>query len=215
MGNRFFKGKNSSYKSGSSTPTNAGSSSSKMGPQSTPPQLDERPRHQGSILGLSCVEDKLISCSDDNTLVISSATASNGTISQLVGHKRAVNRVVGFEKGLKSGKFMCWSASRDLSLRCVSLPFSSLSLPLCLTSFCSLFSSVVHLFLHFIFLPSFSPPTYVRRGFPVNDDIGTPFVSVGSIHRVMHQDYRGGSLPEHRCHRCQPQRHVRRVFRIT
>ena len=99
-----------------------------MGPQSTLPQPEERPRHQGSILGLSCIEDKLISCSDDNNLVVSSATASNEKITQLVGHKRAVNRVVGFEHGLKSGKFMCWSVSRDLSLRCVSFPFLPLSI---------------------------------------------------------------------------------------
>ena len=165
MGNRFFKGKYSSYKSSSSTP-------SKTGLQSPPPIPDERPRHQGSILGLSCIEDKLITCSDDNTLVVSSATASNGTTSQLVGHKRAVNRVVGFEHGLKSGKLMCWSASRDLSLRCVSFTFSSLSSLTSLSSYFSLYFSDSLRYFPYSLPPSLPPMSNIYHD---NNNDGTVF----------------------------------------
>lgn len=88
---------------------------------------NEKPVHEGVILGLSVIENKIISCSDDKTIAVSpwinssplqKTTEKFNEICHLKGHNRAVNRVVGFENN--SHSLMCWSASRDLSLRCVS-----------------------------------------------------------------------------------------------
>jgi hypothetical protein len=81
------------------------------------------PRHEGSVLGLAAIGDKLISCADDKLLAVSS-WIKDGKIppkkscAYLKGHGKAVNRVVAFTDA--SGTALSWSASRDLSIRCVS-----------------------------------------------------------------------------------------------
>ena len=118
MGNKLFKSKSKKFeynKESGASSSGAGGTSS----QPTSGSTTDSPRHKGSILGTSCIDDRLISCSDDNTLIVSSAgTKGTGPFTQLIGHKRAVNRVVGF-KHPSNGTSMCWSASRDLSIRCV------------------------------------------------------------------------------------------------
>lgn len=85
----------------------------------------ERSRHSGAILGLTIVGDQIISCSDDKTIAISKwtprskRTDSYDEISYLTGHSRAVNRVAASRSSSQDS--VCWTASRDLSIRCVSL----------------------------------------------------------------------------------------------
>lgn len=79
-------------------------------------------RHVGAILNLSSIDDKIISCSDDKAIAVSGWDLDgkgNQHISYLTGHTKAVNRVVGFKNS--SNDLMCWSASRDLSIRCWNL----------------------------------------------------------------------------------------------
>ena len=84
----------------------------------------EKSRHAGSILGLATIDDKIITCSDDKNIAVSKwlRTGENPLqsteISYLIGHTRAVNRVAAFNT--IAGNPMCWTASRDLSIRCVS-----------------------------------------------------------------------------------------------
>ena len=88
----------------------------------------EKPRHLGSILGLSSIDEQIFSCSDDKSVVVSSwdyASHSKNVnesrdLTILRGHSRAVNCVTSFRD--LSGSYKCWTASRDLSVKCVSTP---------------------------------------------------------------------------------------------
>ena len=86
--------------------------------------IQEKSRHAGSILALATIDDKIITCSDDKTIAVSKWMRTDENplqsteISSLIGHTRAVNRVATFSTF--AGNPMCWTASRDLSIRCVS-----------------------------------------------------------------------------------------------
>lgn len=80
----------------------------------------EKSRHAGAILNLSLIDDKVISCSDDKIIAVSGWNFDGKQhVSYLTGHSRAVNRVAGFKNS--SNDLMCWSASRDLSIKCWNL----------------------------------------------------------------------------------------------
>jgi WD40 repeat protein len=87
----------------------------------------EKLRHTGSILGLSSIGEQIFSCSDDKSVVVSSWDYASNTKSAneprdltiLRGHSRAVNCVTSFRD--LSGFSKCWTASRDLSVKCVSM----------------------------------------------------------------------------------------------
>ena len=83
----------------------------------------EKSRHAGSILGLATISNQIITCSDDKTIGVSKfdlldkSTISSKAVRYHTGHERAINRVVAFENS--SGNPSCWTASRDLSIKCV------------------------------------------------------------------------------------------------
>lgn len=85
-------------------------------------------RQSGAILGLSSIAGKLLTCSDDKTVAVSlwnypsplHTSPNHEGVSILTGHKKAVNRVTAFKD--TNGNLKCWTASRDLSLKCVSEP---------------------------------------------------------------------------------------------
>lgn len=87
-------------------------------------RMTGKSRHAGSILGIATIDDKIITCGDDKAIAVSkwASTKENSLqsagISYLSGHSRAVNRVAIFHT--VAGNPMCWTASRDLSIRCVS-----------------------------------------------------------------------------------------------
>ena len=84
-------------------------------------------RQSGAILGLSSIAGKLLTCSDDKTVAVSlwnypsplHTSPNHEGVSILTGHKKAVNRVTAFKD--TNGNLKCWTASRDLTLKCVSL----------------------------------------------------------------------------------------------
>lgn len=84
-------------------------------------------RQSGAILGLSSIAGKLLTCSDDKTVAVSlwnypsplHTSPDREGVSILTGHTKAVNRVSAFKD--TNGNLKCWTASRDLSLKCVSL----------------------------------------------------------------------------------------------
>ena len=124
MGNRQNK---SVYKAGSPIDTTRDPRLAEVGDLSLSPA-----RHQGSILDLCRIGNTLISCSDDNTIGVSEwnnlsgggSLLGNATqLSHLTGHTRAVNRLSASRINNNTTP-ICWSASRDLSIRCVSfLPY--------------------------------------------------------------------------------------------
>ena len=86
----------------------------------------EKSRQLGAILGLSSISGKLLTCSDDKTVAVSQwnypsplhTSPKREGVSILTGHTKAVNRVTAFKD--INGNLKCWTASRDLSLKCVS-----------------------------------------------------------------------------------------------
>ena len=103
--------------------------------------------HEGPILGLTYSPDgkNIISCSDDQRIAITdieSLKSSSGSSSTyLVGHSKAVNRVI------CSGEKV-YSCSRDLSVKTVSLTYTTIfactpncTLMIFPSNICPLFSS--------------------------------------------------------------------------